>query len=217
MREELNLTAKRVMTVLDPLELEIVNRDEDYNEPCLIENNPSDENAGTRTVMLGKRIYIERSDFALDPPPKYHRLTLGGVVRLKGAYIVRCTDCEKKNGEVMKVYAEIIEDTKSGGASPVKAKGVIHWVNKTDCVDVEARLYDYLLKEGDEEKDFSERMNPDSLVIKNAKGESCLKDAKPLEAFQFMRQGYFCRDSKNTDRLVFNRTVELKDSFKPKK
>ena len=216
-REELNLTAKRVMTVLDPLELEIVNRDEDYNEPCLIENNPSDENAGTRTVMLGKRIYIERSDFALDPPPKYHRLTLGGVVRLKGAYIVRCTDCEKKNGEAMKVYAEIIEDTKSGGASPVKAKGVIHWVNKTDCVDVEARLYDYLLKEGDEEKDFSERMNPDSLVIKNAKGESCLKDAKPLEAFQFMRQGYFCRDSKNTDRLVFNRTVELKDSFKPKK
>ena len=212
-REELNASAPRVMAVLKPLELEITNRPEDYDEECELENNPSDPNAGMRKVRLGKRIYIEQSDFEVNPPPKYHRLTPGGVVRLKGAYIVRCTDYEQKDGVVTKVYAEIVENTKSGGESPVKAKGVIHWVNKADCVDIEARLYDYLLLSGDEDKDFSERMNPESLIVEHGKAESCLRGAKPFDRFQFMRQGYFCRDFRS-DTLVFNRTVGLKDSFK---
>ncbi len=212
-REELNRTAPRVMAVLDPVELEITNVGEDYSQVCELEINPSDESAGTRRIDFGKHLYIEQSDFALDPPPKYHRLTLGGVVRLKGAYIIRCTNVDVEDGKVKKVYAEIIEGTKSGGASPVKAKGVIHWVNAKDCVDIEARLYDYLLNAGDEDKDFSERMNAESLVVKHAKAEKCLADAKPLDSFQFMRQGYFCRDLKSKG-LVFNRTVELKDSFR---
>lgn len=215
-REELNRTAPRVMAVLNPLLLEITNREKDYREECELEVNPSAENAGTRKVFLGKNLYIERGDFEVNPPPKYHRLTMGGVVRLKGGYIVRCTKYDFKDGEVVKVYAEIIEGTKSGEDSPVKAKGVIHWVNAADCIDIEARLYDYLLKAGDEDKDFSERMNPDSLIVKYAKAENFLKDSEPLSSYQFMRQGYFCRDLKNKDKLIFNRTVELKDSYSKK-
>lgn len=212
-REELNASAPRVMVVLDPLELVITNVAEGYEEQCELEINPSDKAAGTRKVTFGKRLYIEKSDFSLNPPPKYHRLTKGGVVRLKGAYIIRCTETEEENGEVKRVYAEIIEGTKSGGDSPVKAKGVIHWVNADDCIDIEARLYDYLLLAGGEDKDFSERMNPNSLMVKQAKAEKILEKAKPCESFQFMRQGYFCRDLKAKE-LVFNRTVGLKDGFK---
>lgn len=214
-RDELNVTATRAMAVLDPLELVITNRGDDYSEELEIEVNPSRPELGTRKITTSNRLFIEREDFKVEPPPKYHRLVPGGMVRLKGGYIIRCNGYDAdENGNVIRVKAEIIENTRSGNdTSGIKVKGVIHWVNARDCVDLEARLYDYLLVDTDEGKDFSERMNPNSLKIARAKGERLLGQASRGDSFQFMRQGYFCRDIK-ADGPIFNLIVGLKDSYK---
>ena len=216
-REELNATATRAMAVLEPLELEIVNRDDGFSEKLEFSYTLGEEEK-SRKISFSKNLYIEKSDFSLDPPPKYKRLTLGGTVRLKSAYIIRCINCDKdENGQPVKVYAEIIEGTKSGqDNSGLKVKGVIHWVDKKSCVDLTARLYDYLLDDDKTGKDFSERLNKDSLKVCAAKGEKFLGKVKQGESFQFLRQGYFVRDIKS-DGLTFNRIVGLKDTFNQKK
>ncbi len=214
-RDELNLTADRAMAVLEPLELVITNRADDYSEELVVENNPSDENGGTRKVTFSNTLYIEKGDFALVPPPKYKRLTLGGTVRLKSAYIIKCTSVDEENGEVKRVYAEIIEGTKSGeDNSGIKVKGVIHWVDAKNAVDMTVNLYDSLLLPYDGvHEDFSERLNPNSKITLSSKGEKMLADSAPLKSYQFMRQGYFTRDSKESG-VVFNRIVSLKDGYK---
>ncbi|MBO5215318.1 MAG: glutamine--tRNA ligase/YqeY domain fusion protein [Clostridia bacterium] len=212
-RDELNITADRVMAVLNPLELVITNLPDDYSETLEIENNPQDESKGTRQVPFSKRVYIERDDFAVVPPPKYKRMTVGANIRLKGAYIVNCTGYDEENGEVVRVYATLIEGTKSGqDNSAVKAKGVIHWVDAQTAGDVTVNLYESLLLPYDGvHEDFSERLNPNSRVKLNSKVEKSLIGVQPLKAFQFMRQGYFCRDPKTGE---FNQIVSLKDSYK---
>ncbi len=214
-RDELNVTADRAMAVLKPLELVITNRADDFCELLEVENNPSDPEKGSRKVSFTNRLYIERDDFAVVPPPKYKRMTVGANIRLKSAYIVNCTGYDEENGEVVRVYAEIIDGTKSGeDNSGVKAKGVIHWVDKSTAVDMTVNLYDSLLLPYDGvHEDFSERINPCSRVVLAGKGEKMLGETKALDSFQFMRQGYFCRDSKS-DGVVFNQIVSLKDGYK---
>lgn len=217
-REELNVVADRAMAVLEPLKLVITNRDDDFNELLEMENNPNDEKSGTKKISISNTLFIEKTDFEINPPPKYHRLTVGGMVRLKSGYIIKCSSYDTDNsGKVTAVYAEIVEGTKSGAdGSGIKVKGVIHWVNAKTCVDIEVRKYDYLLLDDDGAKaDFSMRMNENSLTVCNSKAEESLKNVEKGKAFQFMRQGYFCRDIKS-DGLVFNMIVGLKDSFKPK-
>jgi glutaminyl-tRNA synthetase len=216
-RDELNAKAPRAMAVLDPIELKITDLPDDYEEEVDFEINPNDETAGSRKVKFGSLLYIERADFEAVPPPKYKRLTPGAFVRLKGAYIVRCDGYEEENGVVKRVLCSLVQNSKSGeDNSGVKAKGVIHWVNASTAVSAKARLYDYLLLPYDGvHEDFSERMNFNSLIEKNAFVEPYLADAKPLESFQFMRQGYFCRDNK-AEGLVFNQVVGLKDAYNKK-
>ena len=192
----------------------IVNRDDSYSEELDFDINPTVENSGTRKITLSNELYIERSDFEVVPPPKFKRLTLDGMVRLKGAYIVKAVGYEMDGDKVTCVKAQIVEGTKSGqDNSGIKVKGVIHWVDAKTAVDVEARMYDYLLLDTEEKIDFSERMNPDSLKIMQAKAEKYLAQAKGGESFQFLRQGYFCKDIKE-EKLVYNLVVSLKDSYK---
>ena len=218
-RDELNRTAPRAMAVLEPLKLVITNLSDAYREKVELEINPNDGEAGKRQLDFSNTLYIERDDFAVEPPPKYKRLTPNGTVRLKGAYIVRCSGYERDdNGRVTVVYGEIVAGSRSGEDNGlVKAKGVIHWVDAKTCVDIEIRLYDYLLlPEEGEKKDFEQRMNPFSLQKLTAKGEAMLASAAKLDSFQFLRQGYFCRDCKS-ETPVFNRVIGLKDGYKPVK
>jgi len=223
-REDLNKTAARVMGVLDPIKLVITNYPDDKTEDLPLVNNPEDETMGTRTIPFSKHLYIERTDFMEDPPKKFFRLGPGRNVRLKGAYIIHCEDFVKnENGEVTEVHATYYPDSRSGSdTSGVKSKGVLHFVSQNEAVPVEVRLYDRLFNVeaplADEEKDFTELMNPNSLtVLKNAFVEPSLKTAKPGDRFQFMRMGYFCVDPDSTEgNLVFNRTVTLKDGWKKK-
>ena len=214
-RDELNFTADRAMAVLHPIELVLTNLPEDYTEKVSVEVNPNAPEKGTREVDFSSRLYIEAEDFAVNPPPKYKRLTPGGVVRLKGAYIIRATGYDEENGEVRRVYAEVIEGSHSGADnSGVKAKGVIHWVDAKTAVDMTVNLYDSLLLPYDGvHEDFSERLNPNSRVVLKAKGEKMLADSKPLTSYQFVRTGYFCRDGKY-DGVTFNQVVSLKDGYK---
>ena len=214
-RDELNFTADRAMAVLRPIELVITNLPEDYTEKVAVEVNPNAPEKGTREVDFSPRLYIEKEDFAVVPPPKYKRLTPGGVVRLKGAYIIRATGYDEENGEVTRVYAEVIEGSKSGADnSGVKAKGVIHWVDANTAVDMTVNLYDSLLLPYDGiHEDFSERLNPNSRTVLAAKGEKMLAESKPLTSYQFVRTGYFCRDGKY-DGVTFNQVVSLKDGYK---
>lgn len=214
-RDELNFTADRAMAVLRPIELVITNLPEDYTEKVTVEVNPNAPEKGTREVDFSPRLYIEKEDFAVVPPPKYKRLTPGGVVRLKGAYIIRATGYDEENGEVTRVYAEVIEGSKSGADnSGVKAKGVIHWVDAKTAVDMTVNLYDSLLLPYDGvHEDFSERLNPNSRTVLAAKGEKMLAESKPLTSYQFVRTGYFCRDGKY-DGVAFNQVVSLKDGYK---
>lgn len=213
-RDELNVTADRAMAVLKPIEVVITNRPDDFTETLYVENNPNAPEKGERKVTFSNRLYIEEDDFALVPPPKYKRLTIDGTVRLKGAYVIRCVGYND-DGKTKRVYAEIIEGTKSGeDNSGIKVKGVIHWVDAKTAVDMTVNLYDSLLLPPDGiHEDFSERLNPDSRVVLKSKGEAMLGNTKPLASFQFMRQGYFCRDSKSKE-LVFNQIVSLKDGYK---
>ena len=223
-REDLNKTAPRVMGVLDPIKLVITNYPDDKTEDLPLINNPEDESMGSRTIPFSKHLYIERNDFMEDPPKKFFRLGPGRNVRLKGAYIIHCEDFVKdENGAVTEVHCTYYPESRSGSdTSGVKSKGVMHFVSQKEAVPVEIRLYDRLFNVeaplADEEKDFTELMNPDSLtVLKNAFVEPSLKTAKPGDRFQFMRMGYFCVDPDSTEgNLVFNRTVTLKDGWKKK-
>ncbi|HOM62404.1 MAG TPA: glutamine--tRNA ligase/YqeY domain fusion protein [Dysgonamonadaceae bacterium] len=221
-REDLNKRAMRVSGVIDPVKLILTNYPEGAGEMVEAINNPEDESMGSRQVHFGRELWIERDDFMEEAPKNYFRLTPGNEVRLKNAYIVRCTGCKKdENGVVTEVYAEYDANTRSGmPEANRKVKGTIHWVSVNHCLDAEVRLYDrlFLVENPSEEKDcdFRDLLNPESLIIKqNCKVEAYLKEAKPLDSFQFQRIGYFNVDKDSTpDHLVFNRTVSLKDSWK---
>ena len=223
LREDLNLTAKRVMGVLNPVKLILTNYPEGRTETFEVENNPNRPEDGTRTVTFGRELYIEAEDFMETPVKGYFRLFPGNEVRLKTTYVVKCTGCKKdENGNVVEVYGEY--DPESRGGNPAdgrKIKSTIHWVDAKNAEDAEIRLYDNLFTVEDPDAgDFLELLNPDSLkVLTGCKVEAGLKTAKPGESFQFMRQGYFCVDNKDSaeDHLVFNRSVSLKDGFKKKK
>ncbi len=222
LREDLNLTAKRVMGVLNPVKLILTNYPADLNEEFEVENNPNRPEDGTRTVTFGRELYVEAEDFMAEPIPKYKRLSPNGPeCRLKGTYLIRCTGYKAdETGKVVEIYAEY--DPESRGGNPAdgrKVKGAtIHWVDAKNALDAEVRLYDNLFTVDDPNtEDFLELLNPNSLqVLKGCKVEPGLRTAKPGESFQFMRQGYFCVDNRDSsaEHLVFNRSVSLKDSFK---
>ena len=224
LREDLNETAKRVMAVLRPVKLTITNYPEGETETVTVENNPVDPAAGTREVTFSRNLWIEADDFLEVPVPKYKRLTPGGPeCRLKGAYLITCTGCVKDaDGKVVEVLATYDPDSKGGNpADGRKVKGAtLHWVDAATAVDAEVRLYDELFSDPEPDaagKDFLSCLNPDSLeVLTGCKAEASLADAEPSGHFQFLRQGYFCADSKDSrpGHLVFNRSVGLKDGFK---
>ena len=224
-REDLNTKTARVSGVLDPIKLIITNYPEDKTEMMETINNPEDESMGSREIAFTKELYIERDDFMEDAPKKYFRLTPGRETRLKSAYIVKCTGCKKDDeGNVVEVYAEYDPLTKSGMAeSGRKVKGTIHWISVPHSLDAEVRLYDRLFTVEDpaneKDRNFKELINPDSLkVLYNCKLEAYLADAMPGDSFQFQRNGYFNVDIDSTpDKLVFNRTVPLRDSWAKKK
>lgn len=214
-RSELNDTAPRAMAVIDPIKLVITNRPDGWEEDCETEINPNRPELGKRGIKIGKQLWIEREDFAEVPPPKYKRMTPGAYIRLKSSYIVKCTGCERSPDGALTVYCEAVDGTNGADADGVKAKGVIHWVNASDCADAEFRYYDYLLLPYDGvHEDFTERMNPDSLVVYHGKAEKMLGDAEKGSEFQFVRTGYFVRDT-GSEGVVYNRVVALKESWKP--
>lgn len=221
-REDLNKRANRVSAVLDPVKVIITNYPEDRTEMVTIENNPEDENAGTHEMPFGREIYIERADFMENPSKKYFRMAPDKEVRLKAAYIVKCTGCKKDaDGNIEEIYCEYDPESRSGmPGSDRKVKGTLHWVSVEHCKDVEVRLYDrlFMVENPSEEKDkdFRELLNPDSLkVVKNVKVEPYLAEtAKVGDHYQFQRIGYFTVDPDSIDgQLVFNRTISLKDSW----
>lgn len=220
-RQELNQTAHRVMAVLNPVKLVITNYPEGQTEDLEIDNNPEDENAGKRTMPFSRELYIEREDFMEDPPKKFFRLGPGRNVRLKGAYIIHCEDFVKdENGEVSEIHCTYYPDSKSGSdTSGVKAKGTLHWVSIAHAKQVEVRAYGYLFTDpaplAHEGKDFLEFFNEESLkVLDKVFVEPSLLSAKAGDQFQFMRKGYYTVDSDSRDeKLVFNQTVSLKDSW----
>ena len=223
LREDLNKKAERVMAVLKPVKLTIRNYPEGKSELFDIENNPIDESAGIRKVSFSKNLWIEADDFMEEPIKRYNRLYVGNEVRLKGAYIVKCVDFRKnEEGIVEEVICDYDPESRGGNASDGrKIRGTIHWVNAADSIDAEVRIYSNLFLKPEPEasdKDFVESINPDSLeIIEKAKLERSLEDAKPGESFQFLRMGYFTPDlDSSSEKLIFNRSVALKDSFKPK-
>ena len=223
-RESLNKTAIRVNAVIDPVKLIITNYPEGQVEMMETVNNPEDESAGTRELAFSRELYIERDDFMEDAPKKYFRLTPGQEVRLKSAYFVKCTGCKKDaEGRVEEIYCEYDPMTKSGMPDANrKVKGTIHWVSTAHSITAEVRLYDRLFSVENpsaDARDFRELLNPDSLkVLTNCQVEASLKDAKPLDQFQFQRIGYFNVDSDSKEgKLVFNRTASLKDSWAKEK
>jgi len=219
-RESLNKTARRVNAVIDPVKLIITNYPEGQVEMMETINNPEDESAGTRELAFSRELYIERDDFMEEAPKKYFRLTPGQEVRLKSAYFVKCTGCKKDaDGRVEEIYCEYDPMTKSGMPDANrKVKGTLHWVSAAHSLTAEVRLYDRLFSVENpsaDERDFRDLLNPNSLkVLTNCQVEASLKDAKPLDQFQFQRIGYFNVDLDSTpDKLVFNRTASLKDSW----
>ncbi|MDR0489783.1 MAG: glutamine--tRNA ligase, partial [Oscillospiraceae bacterium] len=224
LREELNQNAPRAMAVLRPVKLVITNYPEGKTETFKIENNPEDESAGYREITFSRELWIESDDFMSDPPKKYNRLYPSGEVRLKSAYIVKCTGCETdQNGAVTKVTAEYDPETR-GGSTPDgrKVRGTIHWVDVQTARDAEVRLYGNLFADQDPDgagKDFTQCLNAESLeVLHGCKIEKKLEAATAPDAFQFLRLGYFAVDSKHSTpgNPVFNRAVALKESGKLK-
>lgn len=223
-RDDLKLTAKRYMAVVDPVKLVIDNYPEDQVEYLDVENNQENEKLGSRKVAFSKYLYIEREDFMEEPPKKYFRLFPGNEVRLKNAYFVKCVGFEKdEDGNVTTVHCTYDPETRSGsGFEGRKVKGTIHWVSAESAIDAEVRLYENII---DEEKgklndDGTLNLNPNSLVIKQGcKLEKAFEEAQPGEAFQFLRNGFFCVDSKDStaEHPVYNRIVSLKSSYKPGK
>lgn len=225
LREDLNETAQRVMTVLNPIKLIITNYPENKSETFMVENNPNRPEDGEREITFTRECYIEAEDFMEEPARKYFRLFPGNEVRLKSAYVVKCTGCKKdENGNVTEVYAEYDPETR-GGNTPDgrRIKATIHWVDANNCADAEVRLYDNLFTVPDPDtgdKNFLDYINPDSLkVLKNCKTEKAVAQLLPPASFQFMRLGYFCLDNKDSKpgAPVFNRSVSLKGSYKPGK
>ncbi|MDY3362879.1 glutamine--tRNA ligase/YqeY domain fusion protein [Riemerella anatipestifer] len=223
-REELNKKAKRVMAVVDPVKLIIENYPENEEEWLETENNPEDENAGTRTVPFTRELYIEREDFKEEANKKFFRLKLGGEVRLKSAYIIKAERVEKdENGEITTIYATYDPKSKSGSGTEEslrKVKGTLHWVSAKHALPIEVRIYDRLFTtaqpDAEKETDFLEYLNPDSLKVAQGYGEPSLKEVDTEAPLQFQRIGYFTKDQDSTEeKLVFNRTVTLKDSYKP--
>lgn len=220
-REDLNATAPRVSAVLDPVKLIITNYPEGKVEMMEAINNPEDLTQGSHEIAFSRELFIEREDFMEDAPKKFFRMTPGQEVRLKNAYIVKCTGCKKnESGEIEEIYAEYDELTKSGmPESNRKVKGTLHWVSAEHSLPAEVRLYDRLFTvenpSEDKEKDFLELLNPDSLkVLSNCRVEAELQHAKPYDNFQFQRLGYFNVDpDSNSEKIVFNRTVSLKDTW----
>jgi len=220
-REDLNAKAKRVSAVLDPVKLIITNYPEEKTEMMEAVNNPEDESMGTHKIAFTRELFIEREDFMEEAPKKFFRLTPGQEVRLKNAYIIRCTGCKKDDeGNIIEVYAEFDPHTKSGMPdSNRKVKGTLHWVSVKHSIQAEVRLYDrlFIVENPNEEKDidFRSLINPDSLkILRNCRLEKELADVVPFENFQFQRLGYFNVDPDATkENPVFNRTVSLKDSW----
>ena len=223
LREDLNATAKRVMGVVHPVKLIIDNYPEGKTETFTVENNPERPEDGTREVSFSKELWIEEDDFMEVPEKKYFRLFPGNEVRLKSAYVIKCTGCDKdENGKVIAVHAEYEESSRGGNpADGRRIKATIHWVDTKTALDATVRLYDRLFTvEAPDLADcnYLDFINPDSLkVVEGAKVEASLADAKPADRFQFLRLGYFCMDTKDSKpgKLVFNRSVSLKDSYKP--
>ena len=225
LREDLNEIAQRVMAVVKPVKLTITNYPEGQSEIFEVENNPNDPEAGTRQVTFSRDLWIEADDFLAEPIPKYKRLYPNGPeCRLKGAYVIQCTGCvQDADGNVVEVLATYDPNSKGGDpADGRKIKGAtIHWVDANNCCDAEVRQYSNLFDDPDPDaagKDFLTCLNPNSLeVLTGCKVEKSLENAKAPASYQFMRLGYFCPDSKDSspDHLVFNRSVSLKDSFKP--
>jgi glutaminyl-tRNA synthetase len=218
-REDLNKNAIRTMAVLDPIKCIIKDIPEGETIWLTTENNPEDPEAGMREIAFSRYIFIEKEDFMENPPPKYFRLSPGGIVRLKSACIVQCEDVVKNDlNEVIEVHCKIIPDSWSGkDSSGVKPQGTIHWLDEKHSENAEVRIYDrlFILEDPASEEDFKKSLNPNSLrVISNAKIEPSLSKAKSLSHFQFTRLGYFCVDLDSTsDFPIFNRTVTLKDTW----
>ena len=220
-REDLKLKKARIMAILDPIKLIIDNYPEGQSELCTMPNNLENPELGEREIEFGRELYIEREDFMEVPPKKYFRLFPGNEVRLMGAYFVTCTSVEKdENDEIIAVHATYDPATKSGsGFSERKVKGTIHWVNAKTALKAEMRLYENIVDEekGKLDENGNLNLNPNSLtILKDCYVEPCLKDAKAYDSFQFVRNGFFCVDAKDSkpDELVFNRIVSLKSSFK---
>ena len=221
-RNELNMTAQRRICVADPIKVVITNYEDGKEEYFPVSNNPNDENSGTRDLLFTKEIYIDRSDFAEVPPPKFFRMKPDGEVRLMGAYIVKCNEIIKdENGEVVEIRCTA--DLESGNGNPIdgrKIKGTIHWLSAKNSEKATLMLYDNLftienLGDMPEGKTYNDFLNPNSLQkVENALIEKCLSNAQPGEKFQFVRNGYYCKDTKYEN--TYNRVVGLKDSF-PKK
>ena len=220
-REDLKMKKPRVMAVLDPIKLVIDNYPEGQVEYFDVINNPENEEMGTRKVPFSRELYIDREDFMEEPPKKYFRLFPGNEVRLMNAYFVKCESFIKdENGKVTEIHCTYDPETRSGsGFTGRKVKGTIHWVSAAHAVNAEVRLYENIIDEekGKLNEDGTLNLNPNSLtVLKNCYIEESIKNAKKEDSFQFVRQGYFCVDYKDTtdDKLVFNRIVSLKSSFK---
>ena len=220
-REDLKLKAPRLMTVIDPLKVVITNYPDGKTETCLADNNQENEAMGTREMTFSKTLYIEKNDFMEQPVKKFFRLAPGKEVRLKYAYIIKCEEVIKDDaGNIVELHCTYDPETKSGSGihADRKVKGTLHWVNAADAVDVETRVYDYLLKTEDNEdgdsKDFLDQINPNSLAVFHSKGEAALKKYKAGDQFQFLRQGYFVIDPDTTkDHMVVNRIVGLRDTW----
>lgn len=217
-REDLNKLALRRMVVFNPIKLVISNYPEGQTESLQIEDTVN-ETLHTRTVSFSRELFIEGGDFMEDPPKKYFRLFPGGIVRLKGAYIIKCDSVEKnEDGSIREIRCSYIPESKSGSdTSGLSPKGTIHWVNAADLVEVTVKEYDRLFKVEDpssEEGDFKDHINPASLHIVKAYAEASVKESKADDRFQFLRKGYYCLDKGSPENgLVFNRTVTLKDSW----
>jgi len=220
-REDLNICAPRVFAVLNPLKVIITNYPEGKTENVELINNPEDESMGKREIPFSREVFIEQDDFMENPPHKFFRLAPGMEVRLKGAYIVKCTGYKKdESGDIIEIYCNYDPTTKSGeSGSERKVKGTLHWVSAPHAVDAEVRLYDRLFNHddpaGQKDDDYRSFLNPGSLkILKHCKVEPSLVSASPLDKFQFQRLGYFCVDYDSTkEHLVFNRTVSLKDTW----
>jgi len=220
-RDDLNKIAPRAMAVINPVKLIITNYPDGQREMLEATINPEDENSGKRQLPFSKTLYIERDDFMENPPDKFFRLSVGREVRLKYAYIIKCESVVKDTtGEITEIHCTYDADTKSGSGNVTrKVKGTIHWVSANEAIPVEVRLFDRLFvtenpDDTEEGKTFKDYLNPDALSVYNGFAEPSVKHAEVLDKYQFERLGYFCLDKESvSDKLVFNRTVTLKDTW----